>query len=62
MPSRRGERCPVASMSSDWPKDHGIQIPTIGTNALYRSHSRSLDTCAAVVPHVILSDEDLDGT
>ena len=48
-------------MGGGWPDNHGLQIPTISTDALDRSHSRSLDTRISIVLRIILTYKDFDG-
>jgi hypothetical protein len=61
LPSGGGERGPVASMVvGGWPNNHEYQIPTVSTDALDRSHRRSLDTrCKEIYPALCLEVEEV---
>ena len=62
MPSRRMECCPIGPMSTCWPNDHRIQIPTISADAFYRGYKFSLYTCTSIVSWIVLTYKNFFAT
>jgi len=60
VPSRRGKCCPVAFVSSRWPDHHGVEIPTVSTDALDYGHYYALDTRSSAISEVLSANENLD--
>lgn len=52
----KNEQCALSR-----PHDHGIQIPTIGTNTLDCSDRSSFHTRTSVTVLIVLADQDLRG-
>jgi hypothetical protein len=60
VPSRGGERGPVASMGSGWPDNHWSQRPTVCTYTLDGGNHCALDARASIVSRIVLTYKDLN--